>query len=128
MEFPDQLRYSKDHEWIRVEADGKTAVIGISEFAQSELGDIVFVELYDVDEHISKDATFGTVEAVKTVSDLIMPVSGTIIAHNDELEDSPELINNSSYDSGWMIKITMDSPSEVNDLMTAADYAEMVGQ
>ncbi len=127
MEFPDQLRYSKDHEWIRVEADGKTAVIGISEFAQSELGDIVFVELYDVDEHISKDATFGTVEAVKTVSDLIMPVSGTIITHNDELEDSPELINNSPYESGWMIKITMDSPSEVNDLMTAADYAEMVG-
>lgn len=128
MEFPDQLRYSKDHEWIRVEADGKTAVIGISEFAQGELGDIVFVELYDVDENISKDATFGTVEAVKTVSDLIMPVSGTIIAHNDAIEDSPELINNSPYKSGWMIKITMDSPSEVNDLMTAAEYAEMVGQ
>ncbi len=128
MEFPDQLRYSKDHEWIRVEADGKTAVIGISEFAQGELGDIVFVELYDVDENISKDATFGTVEAVKTVSDLIMPVSGTILAHNDAIEDSPELINNSPYESGWMIKITMDSPSEVNDLMTAAEYAEMVGQ
>ena len=128
MDFPDQLRYSKDHEWIRVEEDGKTAVIGISAFAQGELGDIVFVELEDVDTDIGKDEPFGTVEAVKTVSELFMPVAGTIIAHNEDLEDNPELINNSPYEGGWMIKITMEDPSQVNDLMVAADYATMVGQ
>ncbi len=126
MEFPDQLRYSKDHEWIRVEDNG-TAVIGITEFAQSELGDIVFVELEDVDEHIEKDASFGTVEAVKTVSELFLPVAGTITDHNDALEDNPELINNSPYDEGWMIKITMDNPADINDLMSASEYASMVG-
>lgn len=128
MDFPDQLRYSKDHEWIRVEEDGKTAVIGISAFAQGELGDIVFVELEDVDSDIGKDEPFGTVEAVKTVSELFMPVAGTIIAHNDALEDNPELINNSPYEDGWMIKISMEDPAQVNDLMVAADYATMVGQ
>lgn len=128
MDFPDQLRYSKDHEWIRVEEDGKTAVIGISAFAQGELGDIVFVELEDVDSNIGQDEPFGTVEAVKTVSELFMPVAGTIVAHNDALEDNPELINNSPYEDGWMIKITMEDPAQVNDLMIAADYATMVGQ
>ncbi len=128
MDFPDQLRYSKDHEWIRVEEDGKTAVVGISAFAQGELGDIVFVELEDVDSAIGKDEPFGTVEAVKTVSELFMPVAGTIIAHNDALEDNPELINNSPYEDGWMVKIMLDDPAQVNELMSAADYATMVGQ
>ncbi len=128
MEFPENLYYSKDHEWLRVEEDGTTAVIGITAFAQGELGDIVFVELEDIDESFDADATFGTVEAVKTVSDLIMPVSGTIIAHNEELEDNPELINNSPYDSCWMIKITMQDPAQINELMKASAYAEMVGQ
>ncbi len=128
MDFPDQLRYSKDHEWIRVEEDGKTAVVGISAFAQGELGDIVFVELEDVDSAIGKDEPFGTVEAVKTVSVLFMPVAGTIIAHNDALEDNPELINNSPYEDGWMVKIMLDDPAQVNELMSAADYATMVGQ
>ncbi|MEM8484171.1 MAG: glycine cleavage system protein GcvH [Bacteroidota bacterium] len=128
MDFPDQLRYSKDHEWIRVEEDGKTAVVGISAFAQGELGDIVFVELEDVDSAIGKDEPFGTVEAVKTVSELFMPVAGTIIAHNDALEDNPELINNSPYEDGWMVKISLDDPAQVNELMAAADYATMVGQ
>lgn len=128
MDFPDQLRYSKDHEWIRVEEDGKTAVVGISAFAQGELGDIVFVELEDVDATIGKDEPFGTVEAVKTVSELFMPVAGTIIAHNDALEDNPELINNSPYEDGWMVKISLEDPAQVNELMSAADYAVMVGQ
>ena len=127
MEFPDHLRYSKDHEWIRVEEDGTSAVVGITEFAQGELGDIVFVELEDIDESIAKDASFGTVEAVKTVSELFMPVAGTITAHNDALEDTPELINDSPYDAGWMIKITMDNPADIDDLMSASEYAEMVG-
>ena len=128
MDFPDQLRYSKDHEWIRVEEDGKTAVIGISAFAQGELGDIVFVELEDVDSAIGKDEPFGTVEAVKTVSELFMPVAGTIIAHNEALEDSPELINNSPYEGGWMVKISIDDPAQLDELMGAAAYADMVGQ
>ena len=128
MEFPDQLHYSEDHEWLRVEEDGVTAVIGITAFAQSELGDIVFVELEDIDESFDQGSTFGTVEAVKTVSDLIMPVSGKIVAHNEEIEDNPELINNSPYESGWMIKITMDDPAQVSGLMSASAYAEMVGQ
>ena len=128
MEFPDQLHYSEDHEWLRIEDDGVTAVIGITAFAQSELGDIVFVELEDIDESFDQGSTFGTVEAVKTVSDLIMPVSGKIIAHNEEIEDNPELINNSPYESGWMIKISMDDPAQVSGLMSASAYAEMVGQ
>ncbi len=128
MDFPDQLRYSKDHEWISVEEDGKTAVIGISAFAQGELGDIVFVELEDIDASFGKDEPFGTVEAVKTVSELFMPIAGTIIAHNEALEDNPELINNSPYEDGWMIKITMDDPAQIDELMSAADYAAMVGQ
>ena len=127
MEFPDHLRYSKDHEWIRVEDDGTSAVIGITEFAQSELGDIVYVELEDIDESIGKDASFGTVEAVKTLSDLFMPIAGTISEHNDALVDNPELINNSPYEGGWMIKITMENPADVNDLMIASEYAKMVG-
>ena len=127
MNFPDNLYYSKDHEWLRVEDDGSTAVIGITDFAQGELGDIVFVELEDVDESISKDNSFGSVEAVKTVSELFMPVSGTILEHNEAIGDNPELINNSPYEDGWIVKIKMDDPSEIEDLMKAAAYGEMVG-
>lgn len=127
MEFPEALRYSKDHEWIRVEDDGATAVIGITSFAQGELGDIVFVEFEDVDASFNQNETFGTVEAVKTVSDLFMPVSGTIIAHNEALEDTPELINDSPYVEGWMIKIKLEDPAQLDDLMSASEYAGMVG-
>ena len=127
MEFPEELRYSKDHEWLRVEDDGATAVVGITSFAQGELGDIVFVEFEDVDETFNQNETFGTVEAVKTVSDLYMPVSGTIIAHNEALNDTPELVNESPYGEGWMIKIKLDDPSQLDDLMSASDYANMVG-
>ena len=125
MNFPEQLRYTKDHEWVLVE--GSVATVGITDFAQSELGDIVFVDLEAVDSEIEKDGVFGTVEAVKTVSELFMPVQGTVIEHNDALEDSPELINQSPYDEGWMIKIQMANPDDAASLLSAADYQEMVG-
>ena len=127
MEFPDNLRYSKDHEWIRVEADGTSAVIGITDFAQSALGDIVYVELENINASFGQDEPFGDVDAVKTTSELFMPVAGTIIEHNTALEDTPELINNSPYEDGWMIKITMDNPADVDKLMNASEYANMVG-
>lgn len=127
MDYPDNLHYTKDHEWIRIEADGKTAVVGITHFAQGELGDIVFVELEPIDSQIDKDDIFGTVEAVKTVSDLFMPLSGTIIAQNDALDGNPELINQDPYGEGWMVKILMDNPEDANQLMSAGEYAGMVG-
>lgn len=126
MDFPDDLRYTDDHEWLRVEDDGTTAVIGITDFAQRELGDIVFVELEPLDTELDQDDVFGTVEAVKTVSELYMPVSGTIVAHNDALESNPEQVNDDPYGEGWMVKIEMDDPDEIDDLMEADDYAEMV--
>ena len=127
MEFPDTLHYTKEHEWIRLEADGAAATIGITDFAQSELGDIVFVELEPVGSEIDRDDTFGSVEAVKAVSDLFMPLSGTITAHNEEIESNPELVNEDPYGAGWMIKITLSDPGEVDGLLSAADYAERVG-
>ena len=127
MEFPDTLRYTKNHEWVRLSDDGKTATIGITAFAQSELGDIVFVEVDTVGEALESGAVFGTVEAVKAVSDLFMPISGTVAALNDDLEGSPELINEDPYGAGWMIKIEIDDPGALGDLLSAADYAEMVG-
>lgn len=126
MDYPDDLHYTKDHEWIRVEADGKTAVVGITHFAQGELGDIVFVELEPIDSQIDKDDLFGTVEAVKTVSDLFMPISGTIVAQNEALDGNPELINQDPYGEGWMVKISMDNPEDANQLMSASEYAGMV--
>ena len=126
MEFPDTLRYTKEHEWIRLEDDG-TATIGITAFAQSELGDIVFVELEPVGSEIDRDDTFGSVEAVKAVSDLFMPLTGAITAHNEDLESNPELVNEDPYGAGWMIKITLSNAGEVDGLLSAADYAEMVG-
>jgi glycine cleavage system H protein len=124
MNFPKELKYTKDHEWVRIE-DG-IATIGITEFAQRELGDIVYVEVETVGETISAGEVFGTVEAVKTVSDLFMPVEGEIIEFNEELESSPELVNDSPYGEGWMIKvkITADLP---DDLLSAEDYSELIG-
>jgi len=120
MSFPTDLKYTKEHEWVRVE--GNVATIGITDFAQGELGDIVYVEVETIDDTIAKDEVFGSVEAVKTVSDLYMPVSGTIIAFNDSLESEPEVVNSDPYDTGWMIKIEMSDVSELEDLMDAAAY------
>lgn len=124
MNFPQELKYTKDHEWVKIEGD--IATIGITEFAQKELGDIVYVEVETVGETIEAGEVFGTVEAVKTVSDLFMPLTGEILEFNGELESSPELVNESPYESGWMVKvkITAGIPS---DLLDAATYAELVG-
>jgi glycine cleavage system H protein len=127
MHFPDDLRYTRDHEWLRLEDDGKTAVVGITEFAQSELGDIVFVDIEESGVTIEKEEVFGTVEAVKTVSELFMPLSGTIVEVNDALDGNPELVNQDPYGKGWMVRIELDDPSELDGLMSAADYGEMVG-
>ncbi len=125
MDFPQELKYTKDHEWVKI--DGDVATIGITEFAAGELGDIVYVEVETTGETLDTNEVFGSVEAVKTVSDLFMPVSGEILEVNPELEDAPELVNESPYEQGWMIKvkITGDLPS---DLLSAAEYAELVGE
>ncbi|CAM3351028.1 glycine cleavage system protein GcvH [Rhodothermus bifroesti] len=127
MEFPENLRYTKEHEWLRLEADGKEATIGITDFAQRELGDIVYVELQPIGTELAKDEVFGTVEAVKTVSELYMPVSGTIVAINTALQNHPELVNQSPYDEGWMIRIVLKDPAELETLLSAEAYAAMVG-
>ncbi len=126
MDFPDDRRYTKEHEWIKLE-DETTIVIGITDFAQGELGDVVFVELEDEGSELGEGAVFGTVEAVKTVSDLFMPVGGTIAAVNESLDATPEVVNDSPYEHGWMIKVTIDDSSALAGLMTAAEYADMVG-
>lgn len=125
MNIPSHLKYTKDHEWIKVEGD--TALVGITDFAQGELGDIVYVEIETAGENLGKEAVFGTVEAVKTVSDLFMPLSGEIIEVNPKLESNPESVNKSPYDEGWMIKIRLKDPSEVNSLLSADDYKALVG-
>ena len=124
MNFPDNLKYTKDHEWVLVEGD--VATIGITEFAQGELGDIVFVDIPSEGESLAEAEVFGTVEAVKTVSDLYMPVSGTVTEINAALEDSPELINTEPYSKGWMVKITISDASQLDSLMSPSDYADMV--
>lgn len=128
MEFPDNLKYSKEHEWIRVEGD--EAYIGITDFAQGELGDLVYIEVDTVGETIAKDEIFGTAEAVKTTSDLFMPVGGEILEFNSELDeaegDNPSLINESPYGEGWIIKIKLTDPSELDDLMDAPTYQDLV--
>lgn len=126
MNFPDNLKYTKDHEWVRVE--GNTAVIGITEFAQGELGDIVYVEIETVGEELKQHDVFGTVEAVKTVSDLFMPVSGKVSAKNDGIDANPQDVNTDPYGKGWMIKVEMSNASEVAGLMDAAAYKAMIGQ
>ncbi len=124
MNFPDNLRYTKDHEWILLEGD--TATIGITEFAQSELGDIVFVEIESKGKSMEAGAIFGTVEAVKTVSDLYLPAAGTIVEVNPALADSPELINTDPYGKGWMIKMTITNPTDITSLPDAAGYKALV--
>ncbi len=124
MNFPQELKYTKDHEWVKIEGD--VATIGITEFAQKELGDIVYVEVETIGETIQAGEVFGSVEAVKTVSDLFMPLTGEILEFNKELDSSPELVNDSPYDSGWMIKVRISDESAL-DLLDATQYAELVG-
>ena len=125
MNFPQDLHYSKDHEWVRVEGD--VAVVGITDFAQSELGDIVFVEVETEDEQLDGEEVFGTIEAVKTVSDLFMPIPGTVMELNEALEDNPALINEDPYGEGWIIKIKLDGAPDLSGLMTSEAYAAEVG-
>ena len=124
MNFPDKIRYSEDHEWIRV--DGSEAVIGITDFAQSELCDIVFVDIPEVGIELAKGEVFGSIEAVKTVSDLILPASGELLEVNKLLEDNPETINSDPYDKGWIIRIRLKDPKEVDSLMDAAQYQAFI--
>ncbi len=125
MNFPANLRYTKDHEWIKL--DGNIATIGITDFAQSELGDIVYVEIETVGKPLASEAVFGTVEAVKTVSDLFLPISGIINEVNPALVNQPELVNTDPYGDGWMVKMTVDNPADVANLMDAAAYQAVVG-
>lgn len=124
MSLPQDLKYSEDHEWVKVE--GNTVTIGITDFAQSELGDIVFVELPEEGDDVSTGESFGSVESVKTVSELIAPVSGSIVAINEELEDSPELVNENPYEGAWMLKVELSDESELNNLLDAASYQAVI--
>jgi glycine cleavage system H protein len=125
MNFPEELKYTKDHEWLRVEDDN--VYVGITAFAQGELGDIVFVDVDTEGEELEKEEVFGSVEAVKTVSDLFMPINGEVLAFNEKLEDEPELINSDPYGEGWIIKISASDVSELNSLLSAESYKELVG-
>ncbi len=125
MNVPSNLKYTDDHEWIKV--DGDTATIGVTDYAQQQLGDVVFVEIETEGETLSKGETFGTIEAVKTVSDMFMPLGGEVIEVNPKLEDTPEIVNNSPYDDGWMVKIKIEDPSELDDLLSADAYKESIG-
>ena len=123
MNIPPALLYSKDHEWVKL--DGEIATVGITDFAQRELGDIVYVEIETVGETLDREEVFGTVEAVKTVSDLFMPISGEVLEFNSDLEDNPEAVNEQPYDSGWMIKIKMDNTSQIKNLLDADQYKQL---
>ena len=125
MSVPSELKYTKDHEWVSI--DGDSATIGITQFAQGELGDIVYVDVDTVDETVEKDEVFGSVEAVKTVSDLIMPVTGEVLEFNESLEDEPEKVNTDPYGDGWMIKIAIADSSQVEELLSADDYKALIG-
>ena len=125
MNIPSELKYTKYHEWVKV--DGDIVTVGITDFAQGELGDIVYVEVDTLDEELEADAVFGTVEAVKTVSDLFLPVSGEIIEFNDTLEEEPEKVNDDPYGQGWMIKIKVTNPADVDALLSADDYKAVIG-
>ncbi|EGQ3194032.1 glycine cleavage system protein GcvH [Staphylococcus pseudintermedius] len=126
MAVPSRLKYSKEHEWVKVE--GNTAIIGITDFAQSELGDIVFVELPEVEDELTEGETFGSVESVKTVSELYSPVSGKVVAVNENLEDAPEAVNESPYEEAWMVKVELKDESELDALLDAAGYEKMIGE
>lgn len=125
MNIPANLRYTKEHEWVKL--DGDTATIGITDYAQGELGDIVYVEVETVGETLESDEVFGTVEAVKTVSDLFMPLAGEVLEFNEELESDPEAVNNDPYGKGWMIKVKVSDPTQFNSLLSAEDYAALIG-
>tara|TARA_B100001564_G_scaffold339156_1_gene331639 strand:+ start:68 stop:448 length:381 start_codon:yes stop_codon:yes gene_type:complete len=126
MKIPKELKYTKDHEWISL--DGQIATVGITDFAQRELGDIVYVEVETLGEALDADDVFGTVEAVKTVSDLFLPVAGEIIEYNDSLEDSPEDVNSDPYSKGWMIKLKVNNPNDLNDLLDSDQYKDLIGE
>ena len=125
MSVPSNLKYTKEHEWIRVE--GEIAIVGITDYAQSELGEIVFVEVETIGETLAAGEVFGTVEAVKTVSDLYLPVDGKVLEFNEELEDAPELVNDDAYGKGWMIKLEVTNASQLNSLMSASEYEALIG-
>ena len=125
MNIPSELKYTKDHEWVRIEGD--VATIGITDFAQGELGDIVYVEVETVDETLDSEEIFGTVEAVKTVSDLFLPMAGEIIEFNESLEDEPEKVNSDPYGDGWMIKLKCSDLSQADNLLSSDDYKELIG-
>lgn len=125
MNIPDNLKYTKDHEWLRLE--GNIATIGITDFAQKELGDIVYVDINTLGETVEKEAVFGTVEAVKTVSDLFMPVTGEVIEVNSNLESAPDSVNSDPYGAGWMVKVKVADPASVNTLLSAEDYKKVIG-
>ncbi len=125
MNFPSELKYTKDHEWVKVE--GNEATIGITDFAQRELGDIVYIDINSVGTEVAKEEVFGTVEAVKTVSDLFMPVTATVLAINEALNDNPELVNTDPYGDGWMVKVTLSDSSEIAGLLSADEYKALVG-
>lgn len=126
MNFPEELKYTKDHEWIKIEGD--EATVGITDFAQSELGDIVYVEIETAGKSLSQGDVFGTVEAVKTVSDLFMPVSGEVAQVNADLQNKPEIVNNDPYGKGWMVKLKISNANETKGLLSAAQYKEVIGQ
>lgn len=126
MNIPANLKYTKDHEWVSIEGD--IATVGITDFAQKELGDIVYVEVETLDQSLEKDEVFGTVEAVKTVSDLFLPVAGEIIAFNDALESTPESVNSDPYGAGWMIKVKIANMEEVDGLLSSESYKELIGE
>ncbi len=126
MNYPENLKYTNDHEWIRLE--GETAYVGITDYAQSELGEIVYVDVTTVGETVGKEETFGTIEAVKTVSDLFMPVGGEVIEVNAELEEQPELVNQDPYGKGWIIKVNISDPAEMDSLLSAAEYEQLIAK
>ncbi|MXN92283.1 glycine cleavage system protein GcvH [Flavobacterium sp. Sd200] len=125
MNIPAELKYTKDHEWVKIEGD--VATVGITDFAQKELGDIVYVEVETLDQELGKDEVFGTVEAVKTVSDLFLPLSGEIFEFNEELETTPEKVNSDPYGAGWMVKVKIANPDEVSELLDSEQYKELIG-
>ena len=125
MNIPEELRYTEEHEWVKL--DGNVATVGITDFAQSELGDIVYLEIDTLDAEISSNDVFGTVEAVKTVSDLFMPVNGKVIEVNSSLEDNPEVVNDDPYGDGWIIKIEVSNPSDIDALMSSEEYKNLIG-
>ncbi len=125
MNIPKELKYTKDHEWVKL--DGDIAIVGVTDFAQGELGDIVYVEVETVGDTLDREEVFGTVEAVKTVSDLFSPLSGEIIEFNDSLESAPEKVNSDPYGEGWMVKIKMSDPNQASDLLSAEEYKDLIG-